>query len=121
MSNNTTQQNTQMVTRNALKNSNKPAEITSTQSFTLEILTDQLKLLRSDIANDFLKHKEEIISHLQQENLYLKSGLRSVKKELKKRVTIWLRWKATLSIFSNIYKETTLKFVEYPKISITIT
>ena len=60
-------------------------ETDSTQPITLKILTYQLKLLRSDIADDFLKYKEEIISNLQQENLHLRNELDSVKKELKQK------------------------------------
>ena len=95
-----------MKTRNAMKNSNDnkpdPAEVIpntaieenseyctnethANQSITLEILTDQLKLLRSDIAQDFSKHKDEIISHLQQENLYLKNEIENLKKDLKSK------------------------------------
>ena len=60
-------------------------ETSPPQSITLDILTEQLKILRSDIAEDFSKHKDEIISRLQEENNYLKSELEKVKNELKKK------------------------------------
>ena len=87
------------ITRNSTKIHSNPDEITTStifeekeenetflaQPMTLEILSNQLKLLRADIADDLSKHKDEIITHLQQENTNLKNELELVKKELKKK------------------------------------
>ena len=60
-------------------------ETSPSPTITLEMLTEQLKILRSDIADDFSRHKDEIISQLRKENTSLKNELEKVKTELKKK------------------------------------
>ena len=60
-------------------------ETSPSPTITLEMLTDQLRILRSDIADDFSRHKDEIISQLREENINLKNELEKVKTELKKK------------------------------------
>lgn len=63
-------------------------ETTPGEGITLAILTEQLQLLRNDIAGDIASQKDEIIKCLQKENAALKSELQSVKDELAEKTTL---------------------------------